>query len=178
MGLDITAYKNISEIDCLFDADGEPVDKATGKPIKGEFFQPNVNHDFEGREVPVKDKAVYSYEDSFRFFAGSYSGYNQWREELAQLAGYPAKEAERFGKQCSRHDTGAWLKGEGPAFELISFSDCEGVIGSEVAKKLAADFDALQEQANAHPDEWFREKFDVWRKAFEWASQNGAVSFH
>jgi hypothetical protein len=39
MGLDITAYEKITQIDCLFNADEEPVDKTTGEPLDGEDFR-------------------------------------------------------------------------------------------------------------------------------------------
>jgi hypothetical protein len=77
-----------------------------------------------------------------------------------------------------RHDAAAWGMSEGPFWELIHFSDCEGTIGPEVSAKLAQDFARYQDQADAHPDERFRDLYATWRTAFEMASQGGAVDFH
>lgn len=60
----------------------------------------------------INADSVYSWEESFDFRAGSYSGYNWYREKLGEL------NAEAFREQ-------------------IDFSDCEGVIGSVVANRLA-----------------------------------------
>lgn len=177
MGLDITYYKNLTQIDCVFNADGDPIDPATRQPIEY-CTQANVHQDFPERAGQVEDRAVYSCESQGGFRAGSYGGYNQWREELAKLAGYPAVETIEYGKPCQRHDAGAFVAGSGPFWELIYFSDCEGIIGASVSAKLAADFAAHQDKADAHESERFRVKYSEWRKAFEEASHNGAVDFH
>jgi len=178
MGLDITYYKNLTKLDCVFDADGEPIDPATREPLEGKYLQAGLNGDFPGRADEIEDRAVYRYEDGDGFRAGSYSGYTHWREELAKLAGYPAKDADRYGTVTQRHDAGAWAVSEGPFWELICFSDCEGVIGAKVSAKLAADFAQFQAKADAHEDERFRWLYGDWRKAFETAADKGAVDFH
>lgn len=167
MGLDITAYKNLTEFPCVFDADGEPI----GAPEK--HCSLTVNSDFSERADGMKD-AIYIYEDVHSFRAGSYSGYNQWREDLAKLAGYPVADSYR-GR---RHDQGAWNATEGPFWELIHMSDCEGVIGPVTSAKLAKDFAEFQERANAFGGDYWRERYALWREAFEMAAQNGAVDFH
>lgn len=174
MGLDITYYKNLKEIACVFDADGEPIDTKTGDPLE-EYFQPHVNKDFPTRADGLKDKAVYEGEHVGGFRAGSYGGYNQWREQLAELAGYAPAES---GDRGIRFDAGAWAAGSGPFFELINFSDCEGVIGATISAKLAKDFAEFQSKADAHEDEWFKKLYAEWRTAFETAQQFGAVDFH
>jgi hypothetical protein len=171
MGLDITYYSNLKKLDCVFNADGEPIGVI-------DYFQAYVNPDFPGRADDIENKAVYSYDESGGFRAGSYSGYNAWREELAKLAGYPATEDVSFGIKNMRHDAGAWKVTEGPFWELIHFSDCEGVIGAAVSAKLADDFAKFQPQADAHTDEWFRDLYAQWFTAFNVASKSGAVSFH
>ena len=77
----------------------------------------------------------------------------------------------------------AWANGaQGrPFFELIHFSDCEGIIGPKISAKLAKDFADNQAKADVYRvDEasWFREKYSDWRRAFEMAADNGAVEFH
>lgn len=179
MGLDITAHKQLSKIDCVFDASGNPIHPETREEL--DFaFQASVHNDFPGRSGSVEDGAFYNAGDSFGFRAGSYGGYNAWRNELAKLAGYPARPFDRFGtgNVQQRHDQGAWEAASGPFWELINFSDCEGVIGPEVSAKLAKDFADHQEKADQHESEYFRESYSDWRKAFEMASDNGAVDFH
>lgn len=104
------------------------------------------------------------------FRAGSYSGYNQWRNDLAGLLGKTAEEI--------------WEANQAPAFfELIHFSDCEGVIGPKTSAKLAADFQNYQERAEAYSltlgdGGYWLQKYNQWRTAFETAADDGAVDFH
>jgi hypothetical protein len=178
MGLDITAYRGLTNMDCVFDADCEPINPTTREPLDGVMFY--VNDDFQGRNGSVEHKVFYGAADSFGFCAGGYGGYNAWRNSLAELAGYGAVPVDRHntGNVELRHDEAAWQVGGGPFWELINFSDCEGVIGTEVSAKLAADFAAFQEKADAHANEYFRSKYAEFRKAFEMAADCGAVQFH
>lgn len=106
------------------------------------------------------------------------------------MAGYPEASEEIqgvFGGTRTRtgHDVGAWHSGGGPFFELIHFSDCEGTIGPVVSKKLAEDFAKYQKAADSFigthddgkPGGYFAEIYAEFRKAFETASNNGAVDF-
>lgn len=183
MGLDITAYGGLTKVDAVFDADGEPINPATREPLDWgtEYhFQPRANSYFPGREAGIEMDAVYRAARQMGFRAGSYGGYNTWRDELAKLAGYPAVSVDRYGTGNAqlRYDRSAWDASGGPFWELICFSDCEGVIGPVVSAKLAADFASHQGDADAHQDEWFRTLYATWRKAFEMAADNGAVYFH
>ncbi|MBN3757183.1 hypothetical protein G3N95_29870 [Paraburkholderia sp. Tr-20389] len=187
MGLDITAYRNLTKLDVVFDADGEPVDPQTRESLDYDSYDLRCyfNPDYASRAEGLEDKAVYKAEDSIGFRAGSYGGYNAWREELARLAGYPAVQVDRYntGSIQLRHDYGAWAATEGPFWELIHFSDCEGVIGPVVAAKLAKEFAEWDERAKAHSNtvdrgDWFYPLYQEWRQAFEMAAQNGAVDFH
>lgn len=176
MGLDITAHRKMQKIDCVFDADGEPIDLTTREGVEYDS-RPYVNPDFPGRQGRIEDRAVYKSDEDFRFRAGSYSGYNCWRDDLAKMAGWPLGSYEQYGREWSSHAASAWAASEGPFLELIWFSDCEGVIGAEVSAKLAKDFAEYQSKADAHPEEYFRAKYAEWRKAFEMASDDGAVIF-
>lgn len=114
---------------------------------------------------------VYAAEEVFHFRAGSYSGYNLWRKKLAEMAGY--ENVEDVWKN----------KTSGPFFELINFSDCEGIIGPDTSKKLYDDFVAFEEQAKTFDasqdgfDDWFFEKYKSWKEAFSLAKENGGVLF-
>ena len=106
-------------------------------------------------------------EDEVDFRAGSYSGYNLWREQLAALVDINPRDVWNAQQPPS-----------GPFVELINFSDCEGVIGPVTSAKLARDFAEHQAKADAHEDEWFRTRYVHWREAFELAARGGCVRFH
>jgi hypothetical protein len=180
MGLDITAYSEIAEMtDAVFDADGEAIDVTTREPLDyDDYAQFYRNPDFPGRADEIKDKAVYSFEDSDGMRAGAYSGYNRWRDMLAKMAGYPEGSYQEYGRVWKSHCVDCWNGATGPFSELINFSDCEGVIGAAVSAKLAKDFTDFQGKADGHSDDWFREKYSEWRRMFELASKGGCVKFH
>lgn len=177
MGLDISAYKQLTKLDALFDESGEPVNPVTREPID-EYMKAWENPDFPGRAEGLESGAIYSYADAMDGGSMGYGSYNGWREKLAKLAGYPAEEFERFGKKETRHDAGAWAATSGPFWELINFSDCEGTIGHVVAAKLAKDFAEHDARAKEAYDGHFYSAYQLLREAFEFASDNGAVRFH
>lgn len=156
MGLDINAYKNIKIVEKPeLDEDGYVLNWDS-EWMPGESMVWSEKH-FPGRGEGVNPHTVYTWEDKFRFRAGSYSGYNWWRRALKQFA-------------------------KGNDFqELIEFADNEGVIGPVVSKKLANDFAENLEEAiefAVHLDsEMWLELYNDWKKAFEMASNNGAVEF-
>lgn len=168
MGLDITAYRQVSPAgDIAKGDDGWPAD------IDHYFRVTNIV-DFHARAAPLQDGACYEFKDSMGFRAGSYSGYGEWRNELARLAGYLPHPA------ASRHPyaEGAWAASAGPFWELINFADNEGTIGSEAAARLAADFAKFDTQAMQATEPWFYKLYKAWRAAFEMAADGGAVDFH
>jgi hypothetical protein len=161
MGLDITAYSRLVQ---TADPDGE--------------WLPATDAEFIARNDGL-ESTRYAAEKCLRFQAGSYGGYNQWRDQLAQLAGYPkVRHLAGYKPPEDLYAAGAWAATEGPFWELINFSDCEGFIGPKTSAKLAADFAAFQDKADAHPEQWFRDRYAKWRAAFELASNDGAVAFH
>jgi hypothetical protein len=184
MGLDISAYRKLTKIDAVFDADGDPIDPVTRGAIEYDFYS-YISHDFPGRADELEDKGVYRAEQCMGFRAGSYGGYNVWREHLATMAGYPGLERDRYntGDIQIRHDAGAFQATKGPFWEVICFSDCEGVIGAKTCAKLAKDFAEWDARAKQYGDaldqpNWFYEKYKEWREAFEMGADDGAVDFH
>jgi hypothetical protein len=104
-----------------------------------------------------------SRELSFR--AGSYSGYNAWRNELSEFAqGRPAEEV--------------WADPQGPFAELIIFSDCLGCIGPKTSAKLLQDFREFAARARKEQGLFFFKLYELWLCAFELASDGGMVVFH
>ncbi|WP_339259542.1 hypothetical protein MKZ12_07140 [Paenibacillus sp. FSL R5-0713] len=157
MGLDITAYKRLTKVENpQLDEDGDVFDWNTQWRTDGSMRWSEQH--WPGRAEGVDFETVYTFEDSTGFRAGSYSGYNWWRQKLSEFA-------------------------EGDAFrELIEFSDCEGVIGSVVSKKLAADFAEFENEAKEYAGKietgeyWFK-MYGIWKEAFEMAADGGAVNF-
>ena len=159
MGLDITAYSKIRFARAIT-SDDPP--RAHNELIVRSLY-------FRWRAMPVQEHSLYVVEGTqYHFRAGSYSGYGEWRDTLSQLMLHcHAKQAwER------RLDDAAL-----PFSELICFSDCEGVIGSIVAKKLVRDFARNQGIADAVVDRWWREQYNMWRQAFTLAADGGCVEF-
>ena len=153
MGLDVTAYSKLKAERTGVDRDDD---------YDGVMFY--ANPDFAERCSGIDEKTVYSYADSESFRAGSYIGYNAWRNQLAKLAGF--KDAND-----------AWSQTSGPFWELINFSDCEGTIAGDVTRKLLADFVSHQEKADAIGG-YFAETYADFRRAFALAADGGAVDFH
>ncbi len=180
MGLDISAYRKLSKREALFDADGEPVDAKTGEPFD-DYYRVYANPDFPGREQGLEHRAIYIYEEVEHVFSRSYGGYNRWREELAQLAGYPLSERTMWGVREECHAASLWNGDvtEGPFYELINFADNEGTIGPVVAAKLLRDFVEWDERARLLVgDPYFYEGYAEMRRGLEIAADGGALDFH
>lgn len=160
MGLDITAYKNLKVVENPeLDEYGDIKNWRT-EWTPGESMKWSEEH-FPGRGEGVDPDKFYTWEKSFSFRAGSYSGYGWWRRKLEEF------------------------KGDSAFQELINFADNEGTIGPVVSKKLAEDFNehagaAIEFALTSLGDAWevWIELYDEWKTAFEMASENGAVNFH
>ncbi|MFL6657593.1 MAG: hypothetical protein ACJ8GW_05945 [Massilia sp.] len=170
-GLDITAYEKLAIVGSpQLDKYGDPVarNQVRLKPVE-----------YPERFAGLVAGSVYQYRLSFEFRAGSYSGYNYWRNELAKLAGYETTPVKsRDGTVVLRYDATAWDLQRGPFWELIDFSDSEGVIGPTVCKRVHKDFLSFAALAARHPDESFRSSYGEWTKAFAMCANSGAIVFH
>ncbi len=175
MGLDIVAYERL-ELKAQ-DMDEREVydlvEKLWDDGVQSVTLWPSM--DFTERAAPLvvpsaKGKAtVYACSGAeLDFRAGSYGGYGAFREWLCRLASIPEPRV-----QWAAPEKYAGL----PFFELVNFSDCEGVIGSIACAELAKDFATYQEQANAANDEWLTPLYAKWRQAFELAAKDGCVRF-
>jgi len=165
VGLDITAYQGLKE-----DAD---------KPMTDDYDYDTHVRFWSNSDFPkhigekLKERTLYTFQHRLGFRAGSYSGYNQWREGLAKL----------IGTTCGR----LWDNPQpGPFVELLNFSDCEGTIGPELCAKLYRDFVDHKDKAEKHEpygadteaNAWWVENYNHWLHAFEMGMQDGAVDFH
>ncbi len=170
MALDITAYANLILVENPVMEDGWPVE---------DLAQAWENPDFPGRISGLTAGGFYRTsdkpEDSIHVYFG-YGGYYNWRNLLAKLAGYPATPMNRYGTITQEHIAGAWGATEGPFWELINFSDCEGTIGPVVSAKLLADFDEFLVRATSVSDDRFYTKYAEMRRVFA-LGVNGMVKF-
>lgn len=140
----------------------------------GEYCGDRDNHHFidGGRLGSLLIHRCYdSTGKDMHFRAGSYSGYGEWRNALSEVAvGVPA---DRVWNQKDKYSLF-------PFYELIDFSDCEGVIGPEVAHKLAKDFRIQRETVRprlVEKGDGYGELYDLWQAAFELAAGEGMVMF-
>lgn len=156
--LSITAYKNLKVVEnpvSVFDEEGYLENEVENEWIpemeETEKEFPNIG---EG----IDANTVYTWEKKYDFCAGSYFAYSWWRDKLSKLS-------------------------DGISFkELINFVDSAGVIGFVVAKKLYKDFADNKERAEGfsktfEDGEIWLQNYNNWMIAFEFASENGAVSF-
>lgn len=163
MGLDITAYEKVTLIRA--DEPGVDWDEEDGTDQLYSTHWPE-------RADGLVD-GVYRYGgEVLGFRAGSYSGYNRWREDLAKLLGTTPEKVWSDPKP-------------GPFLELIAFADNEGVIGPVTSAKLARDFAEYAGKAETFAatlplsdGPYWLGKYRSWQRAFEIAAKGGAVKFH
>lgn len=160
MGLDVTAYSGLQK---LTDDDG-----------KFTVWLGGNDPAFAGRAPEFEAGEVYGFENSIDGWSGGYGKYNRWRELLAKLAGYPETNGSHAAACWA--DTAREPITGGPFYELIDFTDCDGVLGTAVCAKLANDFAEWDDRAKKIGGDWY-EAYVVWRRVFELASDRGAVKF-
>lgn len=174
MGLDIT-YGKISAPALPVDPDDERID------ANGEYIQRRANAEhFADRAKDVELEDFVFTDGGGNFGAGSYGTYNIWRNWLAALVGYrpTLNDNQRQSAAAS-----CWVECEkgnnGPLWELIYFSDCEGVIGPEASGRLYDQMILYKPASDASlaPDR-YKELFNKFLEAFRVARDGGAVVFH
>ncbi|MDS0858140.1 hypothetical protein NUV25_10510 [Burkholderia pseudomultivorans] len=69
MGLEICAYREIKKLDCVFDADGDPIDPRSHEPLDYDF-RAYVNPDFPERANEIENKGCYVAQESMSFGGG------------------------------------------------------------------------------------------------------------
>lgn len=173
MGLDISACSRVKRVkpftgwengaDALYEQGLRPVSDKYDFPHHLGSLQPGW-YEVEGEET--------------RFRAGSYSGYNAFREWISRVAlGVPPEvvwESIRAGQADFKNK---------PFVSLIDFTDCDGVIGPEVCAELHRDFVENREKFEkdsqwGYDGGYYGELYDYWTTAFELGSDNGMVVFH
>lgn len=157
MGLYIKAYKGLNEVQNPQFAENGALIHWDSQWCPGGSMEWSESI-WPGKGKPVDPKSVYEWENCFEFRAGSYIAYNHWRDKLNEFSGNVAFQ------------------------ELIDFADNEGVIGSELSKKLYDDFRTYHNQAlefskTINNGEWWFKKYCDWEEAFKMAKDGGAVEF-
>jgi len=171
MSLQICAYSKLKK------AEDQRVENYEPLSTEGECFVVGGNPDFPGRCDEFSEGMVVCIEgETYNEFNVGYGFYNNIRNQIAELSGYPLTPHKMYGQVWESYAAGAWKADCGPFWELINFSDCDGVIGTSVSKKLADDFKEYQEKADKLGKE-FSEYYSMLRKSFELASDNGLVDF-
>ena len=182
MGLDISVITKWGAPDGALN---EEFEDQNGDPAWGEGGYDWNIPEYLTRSAGLPEGPVIIVEQGEGFSAGPYSYYNRWRNYLAKLAGYPEltepepSEARYFPPRTG-HDVGAWMADDGPFWELINFSDCEGFLGPAVCKKLIMDFDEFASQAKACSADTvdFPKLYESFHQAIkEVVASNGALHF-
>lgn len=160
MGLDVTAYRGLTRIGFAGGPDEKPPPGTALRTLAVVWDWAEAN--FPGRAEGLERGAAYAAEEIRWAVSYSYGTHSAFRNCLARLVG--------------RADTHA--PPPGPFAEFLCFADNEGYIGPVVSAKLARDFAEHQHLVDASEDDFVREVYLKWRRAFEMAADRGAVSFH
>ena len=178
MSLNLVAFKHIRKLENIaVDEKGRPRHTDTGKRVREACFQAVVHEDYPQRATDIEDQGFYTFGSMLYAATVAPSVYVRWREQLAAFAGYRLAR-DRDASAGKSHLAGARAAKAGPFWELLNFSDREGVIGATVSAKLAEDFATHDSRADAHPQKSFRDMYAWLRRAFAMASDQGAVSFN
>lgn len=161
MGLHIFAIEKALKLSDDFSADFESFD------VEGEIFRAKVNPSFASHDHLTT--GIYVSEGaSISFSAGSYGSYNDFRSDLSMIVNQVPSNVIWNNPD---------LYEDSDFYELINFSDCEGVIGPDTANKLLSDFKRHREEFMIERDVWDGEKYDNWIKALEIAGNDGMLIF-
>lgn len=174
MGLDIIAIPEIEFIE--YDSKDDLLDRVYdiyGNVYEYEEYQSLFAHPhFPNHwEYDLKENIYVKYDKSqeYSFRAGSYSSYNKWRNDLAKMVRYEEYEDGVY-------DETVFSATCGPFWELINFSDCEGTISPNYAKKIYNDFLIYNDLAQKQGDQFY-DKYTKFKLAFEIAHKKGVVIF-
>ncbi len=163
MGLSIRAYSNITRVGNTPDDDDYDYN---------EFFIVHGNSvHFEERST--YELGLYSFGGTEHVWEGSYSYYNALRERLAEIAGYPSRTCAEYREPS--HQIGACFCKGGVFWELLCFTDCEGILDAKTCTKLYNDFNTFNFPAAI--DDSFTGWYNKMKQALLMASTGGCLVF-
>lgn len=188
MGLDCTAYSHMQHQTTLplkpdtrlpeYPADDTFFDRLYNNDGRVVFADGAFGHDPIAGLIPGGIYFPTPKTEVMGWRAGSYSGYGDWRNRLSvAILDVPAQNV------WADHDRYR----DKPFFELIDFSDCEGILGPVAAQNLLADFQENRELYLDYIRDDMQEEFfldlyvrlyDEWTNAVTLAAQDGMVVFH
>lgn len=126
------------------------------------------NEDFPFTLEPL-EPGFYECREGGSFQAGSYGTYGLWRRWLCKTV---------LGKEIEQIRYGSYnVKDPQPFYQLLNYSDCEGVLGTMVCEKLAQDFRVYEEKARYCGEPHDLVRYRDFADAFERASDGGCVVF-
>jgi hypothetical protein len=166
MGLDVSVYQNNKVLD--INEDDEDYDY--------DFHAFAQEEEWEDRIKNLEKDRFYEGDQVAHLVSYPYSSHNRFREELIRLIGrsdllYPHDGKINWDKLHPEKNL--------PFYELIYFSDCEGVLDWQTSEKLYNDFKNHEFFAN----QFFKEeesnlrRFNNWMETFELGKDNGVVVF-
>lgn len=163
MGLALRVYTNIQPVDGSFKFDGAcEVHDAQTNQIRNDLVGFYVHPTYTAWGDGIRPFQAYRFSYTEIFHIGSYIYYSDFRNWLSTLA-----------------ENGHVDQPGDPFYEVLIFSDCEGVINSTISAKLHVDFVRFYAKAKASPHaQCYILAYESMMRAFQIASINGAVSFH
>ncbi|MBE8232995.1 MAG: hypothetical protein HAW67_04610 [Endozoicomonadaceae bacterium] len=179
MGLDVTAYENSTIVE-------NPECDEWDDCVKGNKIY--VSPDFKDHAGRFKDGVVYESEKSYAFYVGSYRRYGYFRGLMAEMAGYDPIDEDSFSptewNEREPYMLGCWASNHGFFYEMLNFSDAEGIISTEFSKKLLSDFEkfdgkykAFFEEKEGEMGSYYIRLYEDFKKAFAMAANNGYVDY-
>jgi len=169
MGLDIAVYSKVFQVSDLpyvgEEIDWDKVDDTDGIVVVKNRLCDDLAADLA--------EGIYGSQKSWRFRAGSFSGHKAFKDFLSVT--FIGVSADKIWADPEQYAAA-------PFVQLVNFSDCEGVIGATVSKKLYADFVVNEERfltATSMPgdlNEWRRNCYSNWKRAFELAKDDGCIA--
>jgi hypothetical protein len=163
MGLALVVYTNVKKADAYYcNEDEEVKSSATGQYMKeNHFYARDVPAQWPGRSGIIEQGLVYTFDEKITILQETYSNYTQWRHFVRSAVIVCAEDKNAFS-------------------ELINFSDCEGVLGTEVCTKLATDFKRHERlmMTQLKHDIWFTEIYNRLNEGFAKVGNNGIIAFH
>lgn len=183
MGLDIGIYTNKIQLKNTNNIDIE----------EGDYIDPSYNGNFVLQTGTLNINKLYSGKNEYSFRAGSYKGYGEFRRSLyyllydndTKIEDYWDKYYKLSFINISRLFKLKRIDNEKikypienlPFFEILYFSDCEGIIDSIVCNKLHKDFSNYREDYHKKytKQEYWINTYDSFMDAFELSGKNNGI---
>lgn len=176
MGLQICGYSDIQLTNFKTNQNGESINSKG--VLQQNTFQVAASIKSKGYAPNIIEGAIYQYRDSYGADIGSCTGFSDWRNDLANLAGYNPLES------CGLKNSflnGARNSSCGPFLYLLKCPDTECFLDADVSKAMFKDFIEFDARAYEFSKnqicDHFYETYLKFKKTFEISLKNGVVAF-